>query len=93
MNPNIHVDRVIGPDTGAMIATYCEYCRTTEFRWSPYATKPKDGDFFLLNGICGNIAHGLKINYVPPPRFGAAILPGSDINPFPFSGSLKNEQG
>lgn len=93
MYSGIHITGIVQPESGGIIATYCERCRATTFSWGAWYIKPEKGDFFLVNGICGNPEHIVEFMTVQIPQMGGAILPGNYINPFPTSGSLKNEQG
>ncbi len=81
LSPTICVTSISTYDTGAVIATHCDKCRETVFMYSPYATQPKDGDYFLVNGICENVVHCFPTPWHEPPvpLTNAAVSPGSNI--------------
>ncbi len=53
-NRGIHVTSITPPEQGWPIATYCPICNKTTFVLSPWGAKPTDGDYFKMNGVCGN---------------------------------------
>lgn len=58
----IHITRIVPPERGWPIAMYCPICKETTFILSPWAIKPKDGDYFRMNGACGSDVLGTLHN-------------------------------
>jgi hypothetical protein len=58
----IHITHIVPPAQGWPIAAYCPTCRETTFILSPWAAKPKDGDYFKMNDTC--ISKGLSGKHV-----------------------------
>lgn len=61
-NRGIHVTSITPPEQGWPIATYCPICKKTTFVLSPWAIKPKDGDYFKMNDVCGDDTLGFEHN-------------------------------
>jgi hypothetical protein len=40
------------PEQGAVMLMHCDKCRSTEIVVNEYATKPKDGDAWMVNMPC-----------------------------------------
>lgn len=47
---------------GWLMSYYCPLCRETWFLLSPWACKPKDGDYFKLTEMCANPDFAMKHN-------------------------------
>ena len=60
--PGIYVTSIVPPTRGWPIAMYCPICKETTFILSPWAAKPKDGDYFRMNEVCGSVEHGGQHN-------------------------------
>ena len=58
----IHLSHIVPPAQGWPIAAYCPKCMETTFILSPWAAKPKDGDYFRMNDTC--ISKGLSGKHV-----------------------------
>jgi len=58
----IHVTFIVPPSEGWPIAYHCPLCKRTEIVLSPWAIKPKEGDYWLINDMCGDEAHGFNHN-------------------------------
>lgn len=62
MNSRIQVTHIqVNPLDGWLIAYYCETCKKTTFLLSPYALKPKDGDYFLVKMCADELSHNIKM--------------------------------
>ncbi len=62
-NPTgIHVTSIVPPELGWPVAYHCPLCRTTTFVLSPWATKPKDGDYWRMNEMCSDEVNGFAHN-------------------------------
>ena len=61
-SPGIHVTRVGEPEQGWLMSFYCPKCRETTFLLSPYACRPKDGDYWRMNEMCTNETLAFKHN-------------------------------
>jgi len=48
----IHVTAITPPAQGWPMAAHCSLCHKTVIVLSPYLEKPKDGDYYLMKGIC-----------------------------------------
>ena len=75
----IEITSLTGPDTGWPIAAHCVHCRKTVITWSPYACKPKDGDFHLLMGTCLDEELGMKHNLYPQFENGSFWVMDMDV--------------
>jgi hypothetical protein len=50
---HIVVTSIVPPaDYGWPIACHCDICKTTTIIYSPYAAKPTDGDYWLMQHTC-----------------------------------------
>ena len=58
----IHVTSISPPEYGWPVAFYCPRCKETVFLWSPWAIKPKDGDYWKMNEMCVSEEYGHKHN-------------------------------
>lgn len=58
----IHISRIDPPAQGWPIAMYCPICKETTFILSPWAIKPKDGEYFKMNNVCGSYSLGMTHN-------------------------------
>jgi len=61
-NPGIHVTKIVTPAEGWPIAMYCPLCKETTFLLSPWAIKPKDGDYWRMNEMYANEEFHVKHN-------------------------------
>lgn len=48
----IIITNLAQPEAGAVMAQYCDVCKTTTFMLHPLAEKPEDGDYWLLTMSC-----------------------------------------
>lgn len=60
----IFITSIAHPEHGWPVAYYCSICRETVFLLSPWAEKPKDGDYWLINNICANEEHQVRHNMI-----------------------------
>jgi hypothetical protein len=58
----IHVTKIVPPEQGWPMAFYCPLCKETTFLLSPWAVKPKDGDYFKMNETCASEEHYYQHN-------------------------------
>jgi hypothetical protein len=58
----IHVTSIVPPSEGWPIAYHCPLCKRTEIVLSPWAIKPKEGDYWLMNDMCGDEFLGFEHN-------------------------------
>jgi hypothetical protein len=77
----IHVTSIVPPESGWPIACYCPICKETTFLLSPWAIKPKEGDYHKMTEVCGSDEHGMDHNL----RLGLQKMPcGSlKVNSYP----------
>ncbi len=64
-NRGIHVTALAPPEQGWPVACHCSICKETVFLLSPWATKPKDGDYWKME-ICTSE----KFGYIHNMQFG-----------------------
>ena len=73
LHPGINVISIVPPEQGAVVAYNCRYCRVTNFVLVPWATKPIDGDLFLIQ-MCPDFAEHnswwMHTNPLPKFKFG-----------------------
>lgn len=71
LNRGIHVTSIVPPEQGWPMAFHCPICKETTFLLSPWAVKPKDGDYFKMNDTCASDDHGhqhnMRMAMKPPP--------------------------
>ena len=48
----ILITKIAQPEVGAVMAQYCEVCKTTTFMVHELAKRPDDGDYWLLTMPC-----------------------------------------
>lgn len=65
----IYVTNIVPPEQGWPIAMYCPICKETTFILSPWAAKPKDGDYFKMNNICARDERHNMIMAMTPPLY------------------------
>ena len=58
----IHITSITPPSEGWLMSFYCPICKETWFKLSPWAIKPKDGDYFKLTEMCANPDYAMKHN-------------------------------
>ena len=61
----IHITFIVPPEQGWPIVAHCDLCHKTEIVLSPWAKKPDDGDYFLMNGTCLDEEKHIKHNMYP----------------------------
>ena len=64
-NRGIHITSIVPPEQGWPIVAHCDLCHKTEIVLSPWAKKPDDGDYFLMNGTCLDEEKHIKHNMYP----------------------------
>ena len=57
----IHVTSVTPPESGWLMSFYCSLCKETWFLLSPWALKPKEGDYWRIQ-MCGSDVEGFRHN-------------------------------
>jgi hypothetical protein len=77
----IYVTSITPPEQGWPIAMYCPLCKATTFMLSPWGTKPKDGDYHKMNGICADETNGFKHNMQMGTKGGLAPI---NLKPSPL---------
>jgi hypothetical protein len=50
----IYVTSITPPESGWPFALHCPLCKETVFILSPWAIKPEKGDYWRIEGTCGN---------------------------------------
>ena len=54
----IVITKLAQPEVGAVMAQYCEVCKTTTFMVHELAKRPENGDYWLLTMPCNH--HPIK---------------------------------
>lgn len=52
MLANIVITKVVQPTVGAIFLFHCPICRRTEITLNIWGAKPRDGDAWLMCGVC-----------------------------------------
>lgn len=58
----VHITHIVPPEQGWPVALYCPIWKETTFILSPWAIKPKDGDYWKINSSCGSDTFGKNHN-------------------------------
>ena len=61
----IYITSIVHPEQGWPIVAHCDICHETVIVLSPYAIKPENGDYYLMNGTCLNEEEHIKHNMYP----------------------------
>ena len=55
----IIVTKMAVPEVGWLMALHCRRCRRTVFGVNPYAAKPENGDYWVIEGCVDDTTHNL----------------------------------
>ena len=58
---NVQIEAIAQPESGWPVAMYCPICKTLTIVNNPWAIKPTDGDFWLMNPVCESVEHTLRL--------------------------------
>lgn len=64
----IFITKAVQPETGAIFLHHCPICRKTVILANIWGSKPKDGDVWLMRGVCIDFPpHSMYLAISPEP--------------------------